>query len=156
MAQASIKHLLTNYIVENHLAKTACLTNCLPSREEAEGLIGSLSYICFCMPSYPKKIEALFLAYFCGYRSIDYDVITARIEDGMLKRQFGYLCFQVNNPSHMYEIVNFATKHKRKINRNYPVLVRFICTGFEYENSTKSNMVCKTKLRPNDVIFEVN
>jgi hypothetical protein len=114
-------------MARHHLARVAYFTNCQPSQDEAHELIGRCNYVCFCVRDYPQKIEFLFLAYLCGYRKVEYDVVVSSVEQCLLRRQFGYICLHLDSPSQALPLVEYIKEHKPAINRAYPIIVRLHC-----------------------------
>lgn len=145
--------LLADYMARHHLARVAYFTNGQPSQDEAHELIGLCNYVCFCVRDYPQKIEFLFLAYLCGYRKVEYDVVVSSIEQCLLRRQFGYICLHLASPIQALSLVEYIKEHKPAINRAYPIIVRLCCKDGKLI-ATKALPVVAT-LSDTDILCEV-
>lgn len=129
MADAKLKRLIQNYLVQHNLSKIACVTNILPQRNDQLIRNQCLNYICFCLQDEFQRAAALFFAYLYGLRSVEYDVIIASPEQCLRRRQFGYLHFQFDEISEVNKLLAFIIENKLKINRGYPIIAHFKCNG---------------------------
>ena len=149
-----VKRILSQYLAQNDLAKTACITNCYPTKYDKNGLIQNFSYVCFCVPNYSQKVKTLFLAYLNGYRVVDYDVVVSAIENGLVRRQFGYACLRFETPSKAQEITGYIAANKKDVNRKHPVILRVLCEGYQ-PLDLPQNVAIRETVTSDDVVFEV-
>lgn len=143
--EADVQSILTAYLTENHLAKTACVTTCHPAGGERGSLAGNFNYICFCAPSSFHRIEFLFLAYVHGYRRVDYDVLLAPIEDCLTRRQFGFVWLTFSSHSDAHETIGYVVANKERINRRYPILLRIECRDLKMPELPKNTEILLTR-----------
>jgi hypothetical protein len=154
MGHSRLPRILSSYLAEHHLAKIACLTNCLPRRDDAREIVHNLNYVCFCVPNRYQQVEALCLAYLCGYRMIEYDVTVSTAEEAILRRQFAFVCLRFDSPSSAQLLVDYIAEHKQMINRNYPILVRLLCKGYRLGDGL-NNVVLRAAIGEGDTVLEV-
>ncbi len=155
MTVSSLKRILSDYLSEHHLPKIACVTNCLPSREERRNLATFFNYVCFCASSRRRKVEMLFLAYLFGYRAIEYDVVVMDVEECLVRRQFSYACLGASTSARAKEILQYVAATKQSINRNYPVVVRMLCDDLDENIQLPGNIAVRAILSTGDLIYEV-
>jgi len=154
MGHSRLLRILSSYLAEHHLAKIACLTNCLPRRDDAREIIHNFNYVCFCVPNRYRQVEALCLAYLCGYRAVEYDVTVAAVEEAMLRRQFAFMCLRLDSPSSAQLLVDYIAQHKQAINWNYPILVRLLCESYRLGDGL-NNVVLRAAMEEGDTVIEV-
>ena len=152
-----IKEIIHRYLRNNTLPKIAHLTNSLPNNLDRKYIIENFNYICFCAQNYVVKTEILLLLYMRKYKKIPLDVFVDIPEKCLVKRQFGYICLQYEDVATVHEMINFVSRKKKEINRNYPILLRLICVNEKIEAlNMPNNTKVEKQLLENDIIFLVN
>jgi len=154
MTSVLVRKCIQDYLSCHALSKVACITNISPKRHDPLIKGKYINYVCFCVLRQKQRSEILDLAYRYGLKTLEYDVIVASPEECLKIRQFGYLDFQLDNVDRANDLLRFVIENKKKINRQYSILIRLRCEGLAGLKLADKATI-KGNINDDDGVFEI-